>query len=95
MMIFQVTYKMRPGKREEFLRMVQETGFLDAVRGEDGCLSYRYYLPAEEDNTLVLLERWRDLPAQKAHLATPHMIRLGQVKDEYFADVEILSYPLD
>ena len=54
MLLVQVTYTMRPGKRDEFLKRVRETGILSAIRGEEGCLGYSYYLPEEEDGTLLL-----------------------------------------
>ena len=58
MMLFQVTYTMLPGQRDAFLQMMRESGILDQIRREEGCLDYRYYLPEEEDGTLLLVERW-------------------------------------
>lgn len=77
MMLFQVTYTMLPGQRDAFLQMMRESGILDQIRREEGCLDYRYYLPEEEDGTLLLVERWTGPEAQKAHMATGHMARAG------------------
>ena len=63
MMLFQVTYTMLPGQRDAFLQMMRESGILDQIRREEGCLDYRYYLPEEEDGTLLLVERWTGPPA--------------------------------
>ena len=82
MLLIQVTYTMRPGQREAFVRKIREAGILDAIRGEEGCLGYSYYLPEEEDGTLLLLERWSGAQAQKAHMATPHMAQMAQMKPE-------------
>ena len=78
MMLFQVTYTMHPGQRDAFLRMMRESGILDQIRREEGCLDYRYYLPKEEDGTLLLVERWTGPEAQKAHMDTEHMARGDQ-----------------
>ena len=52
------------------------------VRAEDGCLEYgaavdlQTGLPAQpplSDDVVVVVEKWRDLPALEAHLAAPHM----------------------
>ena len=91
MLLIQVTYTMRPGQREAFVRKIRETGILDAVRGEEGCLGYSYYLPEEEDGTLLLIEKWTDAPAQKAHLETPHMKQMAAFKPEYVADTKLIS----
>lgn len=91
MLLIQVTYTMRPGQREAFVRKIRETGILDAIRGEDGCLGYSYYLPEEEDGTLLLIEKWTDAQAQKAHLETPHMKQMAAFKPEYVADTKLIS----
>ena len=95
MMLFQVTYTMLPGQRDAFLQMMRESWILDQIRREEGCLDYRYYLPEEEDGTLLLVERWTGPEAQKAHMATGHMARLGQVKAQYVAETSVVSWELD
>ena len=95
MMLFQVTYTMLPGQRDAFLQMMRESGILDQIRREEGCLDYRYYLPEEEDGTLLLVERWTGPEAQKAHIATSHMARLGQVKAQYVAETSVVTCALD
>ena len=91
MLLIQVTYTMRPGQRDAFVRKIRETGILDAIRGEEGCLGYSYYLPEEEDGTLLLVEKWTGAPAQKAHLETPHMKQMAAFKPEYVADTKLIS----
>ena len=91
MLLIQVTYTMRPGQREACVRKIRETGILDAIRGEEGCLGYSYYLPEEEDGTLLLIEKWTDAQAQKAHLETPHMKQMAAFKPEYVADTKLIS----
>lgn len=90
MLLVQVTYTMRPGQRDNFLKAVRETGILAAIRGEAGCLRYAYYLPEEDDGTLVLLEQWTDAQAQKAHTATEQMAQLNQLKAQYIEHTAIL-----
>ena len=91
MLLIQVTYTMRPGQRDAFVRKIRESGILDAIRGEEGCLGYSYYLPEEEDGTLLLIEKWTGAPAQKAHLETPHMKQMTAFKPEYVADTKLIS----
>ena len=91
MLLIQVTYTMRPGQWEAFVRKIRESGILDAIRGEEGCLGYSYYLPEEEDGTLLLVEKWADAQAQKDHLETPHMKQMAAFKPEYVADTKLIS----
>ena len=91
MLLIQVTYTMHPGQRDGFLQEVRSSGILDTIRREEGCLGYSYYLPEEEDGTLLLIEKWTDAPAQKAHLETPHMKQMAAFKPEYVADTKLIS----
>ena len=91
MLLLNVTYTMKPGMRDTFLNEVQAQGIQAAVRHEDGCLQYDYYLPVEASDTLLLVERWRDQAAQQVHLATPHMAALGKIKADCVTDTQIVS----
>ena len=75
-----VTYEMKPGMREEFLSCVREGGLLDAIRQEDGCLKYDYYLSADRPDELLLVEHWSDRAAQQAHMSHPNMTKLAAIK---------------
>ena len=92
MLLIQVTYTMHPGQRDGFLQEVRSSGILDTIRREEGCLGYSYYLPEEEDGTLLLVEKWSDDQAQKEHLATPHMAELAQFKPQYVAATAVISW---
>ena len=39
-----VKYTCLPGKRAAFIQTMKETGIVDAIRAEDGCVRYDYYL---------------------------------------------------
>jgi quinol monooxygenase YgiN len=39
---------------------------------EPGCLGYETFQSTEEPNALVIIERYRDVEAQQAHLDSPH-----------------------
>lgn len=86
MILLNVIYKCRPGKREEFLQKIKAEGIDAASRGEDGNSKYEYYLPLDSSDDLLLVEKWRDADALAAHGRQPHYARLGQLKPEYVID---------
>lgn len=81
-----VKYFCRPGVREQFVRELEDSGVADKVRAEDGCLCYRYYYPAAEENTVLLLEQWVSPRHQQEHMTRPHMEQLREIKHRYVAD---------
>ena len=84
-----VRYLAKPGCRETFLRQLTTHGIIDAIRREDGCLRYDYFCAAEDENCLLLVEKWSSAEAQKLHMTQPHMARLLAMKDTYIAQTQL------
>ena len=59
MLTIYVKYIAKEGCREKFLREIVEQGILTAIRNEDGCIMYDYYLSAQDENVVLLLEQIR------------------------------------
>ena len=92
MIVLNVTYKCRPGMREEFLESIITEGIDDASRAEAGNIKYDYYLPFDGGDELLLVEKWRDEAALSAHSAAPHFARLGELKPIYVLETVVERY---
>jgi quinol monooxygenase YgiN len=69
-----------PGKRAELLQIFKAN--VPAVRAEEGCIEYVATVDAEGagsiqtrfgEDAFVVVEKWANLDALKAHAAAPHM----------------------
>ena len=80
-----VTYTAKPGCREAFVRRIVTEGILTAIRAEEGCLGYDYYFSAQDENVVLLVERWESEAHVRVHLTQPHMAQLRTFKDDYIA----------
>lgn len=81
-----VKFRCLPQKREAFIQKVTETGVLAAIRAEDGCHKYDYYLSEKDPNELLLIEQWETKQHQQIHLEQPHMDTLRGFKGDYITD---------
>ena len=90
----------KPGKRDAVLKEFRAN--VPNVRAEKGCIEYGAALDLEGGpgwqarhgaDAFVVIEKWQDLDALKAHAAAPHMKAYGdKVKDLLAArQVYILS----
>lgn len=84
-----VKYICFSGKREAFLRALAQSGVVDAIRAEDGCLRYDYYLSLRDENEVLLIEGWTDSDAQRVHMTQPHMAELKAVKERFVSATAI------
>ena len=76
------TFKQE-GDREKAVKEMTESGVLSAIRNEDGCLTYDYYLPVEDGKTMVLYEEWESAQHQKIHMTQPHMKTAMEIMGKY------------
>lgn len=71
------------GKREAFIEKMKESGVLAAIRDEDGCIKYDYYLSERDKNELMLIEQWQTKEHQQVHATQPHMDTLRSFKGDF------------
>lgn len=81
-----VKFDCIPNKRGAFLEKVKETGVLSAIRNENGCHRYDYYLSEKDENELLLIEQWETKEHQQIHLSQSHMDTLRSFKDDYITN---------
>lgn len=84
-----VKFTCLPQKREAFVKKVKDTGVLAAIRAEDGCIRYDYYLSEKDPNELLLIEQWESKNHQQVHLEQPHMALLRGFKPDYITDTAL------
>lgn len=84
-----VKYTCLPGKREAFIGKMKETGIVAAIRAEDGCVRYDYYLSEKDPEELLLIEQWESKTHQQAHMTQPHMAQMRTFKDDYVASTAL------
>ena len=84
-----VTYTLKDGMRRRFVDEVYAEGIPQKVREEDGCLHYEYCLSVDDEERLVLIEKWQSEQQQKKHLAQAHMQALKVIKERYVLDTKV------
>lgn len=95
MIVLNVTYKCKPGKREAFLGAIKSEGLDASCRAEAGNRKYDYYMAADAPDEMVLLEKWVDADALAIHYKEPHFLRIGELKNEYVEETVIEKFVMD
>ncbi len=88
---FYVTYTLKDkAARDAFYGEVKACGVIEKSLAEAGCIRYAYYYPADSENRMFLWEQWESRAMQKAHTEQPHFKQLGEIKEKYPMETEIL-----
>ncbi|MGI6317095.1 MAG: antibiotic biosynthesis monooxygenase family protein [Christensenellales bacterium] len=76
-------YTGKDGGARRFAREMESGGTAEAVRREDGNEQYRYFFPADDRETVLLVVQWRDQAAIDRHHASPMMEVIRVLRDKY------------
>ena len=92
MLILHVTYRFRDDARDAFLKEIRDAAIDAAIRAENGCRRYDYYLSTEGSPEVLLVEMWDSPACQEKHLRQPHMAPLAAIKNKYVSDTIIEKF---
>jgi len=85
---------VRPEKRKELCQTI--SSLIDPVKRERGCLTYRFYEEAEDENTFVLIGEWATPDDWNNHLYSDNLaVLLGSISllcDISYLDFKLLSH---
>ena len=76
-------YTGKDGAARKFAEEMTTSGTVAAIRAEDGNLSYEYYQPLDDPETVLLIDSWEDQDAIDAHHASPMMATIAALREKY------------
>lgn len=80
------------GSARRFAEEMLSSGIVDAVRAEEGNERYEYFYPAEDPETVLLIDRWRDQAAIDFHHKSPMMAQIAALRDKYHLRLRVERY---
>ena len=89
-------YTGASGAARAFAEEMEKSGLAAAIRAEDGNERYEYFLPMDDPETVLLIDRWRDQAALDRHHASPMMKSLAALREKYDLHMRVERYaPLE
>lgn len=85
-------YKGKDGNALKFAREMLESGIVDKVRSEEGNERYEYFLPMDDPETVLLIDRWRDQEALDLHHKSPMMAQIAELREKYRLRLRVERY---
>ena len=87
-----IYYTGSNGNARKFVEEMTSSGLVEAIRAEDGNEKYAYYFPAEDPETVLLIDRWRDQAALDIHHKTPMMAQIASLREKYGLRMRVERY---
>lgn len=85
-------YTGKNGSAIEFAREMVASGIVEAVRSEEGNERYEYFLPMDDPETVLLIDRWRDQQALDLHHKSSMMAQIAKLREKHKLRLRVERY---
>lgn len=90
-----IYYSGMNGNARKFAEEMVSSGIVHDIRAEDGNIRYEYFFPMEDDETVLLIDSWKDQRSIDAHHASPMMKKITELREKYDLHMKVERYMLD
>ena len=78
-----IYYTGKNGSARAFAKEMVESGLVDRIRNEEGNLKYEYFFPMDDEETVLLIDRWENEESLDKHHKTEMMEEIAKLRDKY------------
>ncbi len=90
-----IYYSGANGNAKKFAQEMLASGVVKDIRAESGNLKYEYFFPMEDDETVLLIDSWKDQKSIDAHHASPMMAKIIALREKYDLRMKVERYVSD
>ena len=90
-----IFYTGRNGNAKKFAEEMVASGIVRDIRAEEGNLKYEYFFPMDDDETVLLIDSWKNQEALDKHHATEMMQKIIALREKYDLHMKVERYVSD
>ena len=90
-----IYYKGVNGNAKKFAEKMIASGVVDDIRAEEGNIRYEYFFPLEDEETVLLIDSWKDQHSIDIHHASPMMGKIAELREKYDLHMKVERYISD
>lgn len=87
-----IYYTGTNGNARKFAEEMVESGLVDEIRAEEGNERYEYFFPMDDQETVLLIDRWRDQAAIDFHHKSEMMPKIAALREKYKLRMKVERY---
>ena len=86
-----IYYSGRNGNAKKFAEEMISSGVVDEIRAEDGNIRYEYFFPMADNETVLLIDSWKDQHSIDVHHASPMMAKIMELREKYDLHMSVID----
>ena len=83
------------GNAKKFAEEMVSSGVVHDIRAEEGNLRYEYFFPMDCQETVLLIDSWKDQHSIDVHHASPMMSKITELREKYDLRMKVERYVSD
>lgn len=92
---FNIYYKSENGNARKFAEEMIKSGIVDEIRSKKGNLRYDYFIPLNDNNTILLIDSWENQDALDNHHNSETMKKIVELRNKYDLHMTVEKYVKD
>ena len=90
-----IYYKGVKGNAKKFAEEMISGGIVRDIRAEEGNIRYEYFFPMDDEETVLLIDSWKDQHSIDVHHASPMMEQITKLREKYDLHMKVERYLSD
>ena len=90
-----IYYSGKNGSARKFAEEMMQSGTVDLIRKEEGNIRYEYFIPLDDEETVLLIDSWENQQAIDLHHASPMMKSIMELREKYDLHMKVERYLAD
>lgn len=83
------------GNAKKFAQEMISSGIVNDIRSESGNIRYEYFYPMSDNETVLLIDSWKDQHSIDLHHASPMMKKIIELREKYDLHMKAERYVTD
>lgn len=90
-----IYYTGTNGNARKFAQEMTSSGIVNNIRAESGNIRYDYFFPMDDEETVLLIDSWKDQKSIDIHHASPMMQQIIKLREKYDLHMHVERYVTD
>lgn len=92
MLTIMIRYTGTNGSAKMFVEEMVNSGIVDQIRSENGNIRYEYFLPLDDEESVVLIDSWVNQEALDIHHSLSLMKTISELREKYDLHMKVEKY---
>ena len=88
-LIINIYYTGTNGSAKKFIEEMTASGIVDKIRSSKGNEKYEYFLPVDDSETVLLIDKWENKEALDMHHKSEIMKEISKLREKYHLKMRV------